>query len=336
MKSTRILAVVLFALAGSISTAEDDAVSSSPADVVNNEQVQNRGANKDNWWDALPRPEYANFEKIEQDQDWFEVYQVASGVFAIYEPGQFEEVISFLVLGNDKALLFDTGLGIGDMRRVVQQLTALDVIVLNSHTHYDHIGGNHQFETIWGRDTAFTRGRAAGSSADAVAEFLAEGWVWKSLPPEFDAADYRSRPFQISKFVDEGDTIDLGGRSLEIIATPGHAPDAICLLDRDNRLLFTGDTFYLATLYTHLDGSDFDAYAATARRLASLADTIDFALTSHNVPVVAASYMTALGAAFAAIQAGTAKDFSISDGFREYFFDGFSIITREAEQQTGR
>jgi glyoxylase-like metal-dependent hydrolase (beta-lactamase superfamily II) len=330
------LAIVLFTFVGCGWGLQHGRAPAPEASVVNNNQVQNRGANKDNWWDALPRPEYASFEKIEQDQDWFEVYKVASGVFAIYEPGQFEEVISFLVLGDDKALLFDTGLGIGDMRRVVRQLTQLDIIVLNSHTHYDHIGGNHQFETIWARDTPFTHSRAAGSSADAVAEFLSEGWVWKSLPPAFDAADYRSRPFQISKFVDEGDVIDLGGRSLEIMATPGHAPDAICLLDRDNRLLFTGDTFYLATLYTHLEGSDFDAYADTARRLAGLANSVDVALTSHNVPVVAAGYMAALGAAFAAIQAGTAADLSISDGFREYFFDGFSIMTRDPDQPGGR
>ena len=103
--------------------------------ISNNEQVQNRGANKDNWWDKLPRPEWASFERIDQDQDWFEVYLVADDVYAIYEPGQFEEVMSFLIIGDKNALLFDTGLGIGDIRRVVEQLTELDIIVLNSHTH---------------------------------------------------------------------------------------------------------------------------------------------------------------------------------------------------------
>lgn len=103
------------------------------------------------------------------------------------------------------------------------------IVVLNSHTHYDHIGGNHQFDTIWGRDTDYTLGRAAGSSPEAVAEFLKDGWVWKSLPDGFVAADFRSRPFTISRFVNEGDVIDLGGRQLEILSTPGHAPDAVCL-----------------------------------------------------------------------------------------------------------
>jgi glyoxylase-like metal-dependent hydrolase (beta-lactamase superfamily II)/membrane-bound inhibitor of C-type lysozyme len=291
-----------------------------------NQQVQNRGAGKDNWWDKLPRPEWSRFERIDQDQDWFEVYRIADGVFAIYEPGQFEEVISFLVTGKEKALLFDTGLGIGDMRRVVEQLTDLDIVVLNSHTHYDHIGGNYQFDTIYARDTDYTRGRAAGSQPEAVAEFLKEGWVWKPLPEGFVVEDYRSRAFTINRFVDEGDVIDLGGRKLEILSTPGHAPDSICLVDRDNRLLLTGDSFYLAPLYTHLEGSDFLDYAKTAARLSGLADDIDAALTSHNVPVVEPRYMTALGDAFAAIESGETDDYVMADGLREYRFDGFSII----------
>jgi glyoxylase-like metal-dependent hydrolase (beta-lactamase superfamily II) len=293
---------------------------------TSNEQVRNRGAGKNNWWDTLPRPEWSAFERIDQDQDWFEVYRIANSIFAIYEPGQFEEVISFLVTGEDRALLFDTGLGIGDMKHVVEQLTDLEVVVLNSHTHYDHIGGNHQFDTIWGRNTDYTLGRAEGSPPEAVAEFLKEGWVWKRLPEGFVAQDFRSRPFTISRFVDEGDVIDLGGRQLEILSTPGHAPDAICLVDRDNRILLTGDSFYLAPLYTHLEGSDFLDYAKTAGRLAALAGDIDAALTSHNVPVVEPRYVTALGAAFAAIEDGSADDPVMTDGLREYRFDGFSII----------
>jgi glyoxylase-like metal-dependent hydrolase (beta-lactamase superfamily II) len=299
--------------------------------VSDNEQVQNRGAGKDNWWDSLPRPEWGRFEKVPTDQTWFEVYRLMDGIYAIYEPGQFEEVISFLIEGDDNALLFDTGLGIGDIRSVVQQLTDRDIIVMNSHTHYDHIGGNYQFETIYGMDTPFTRSRAQGSPHEAVAEFLTEGWVWKELPVGFVAAEYRSHPFMISRIVGEGDTIDVGGRILEILVTPGHAPDSICLLDRENRLLFTGDTFYLAPLYTHLEGSDFDDYARTAARLAGLAPSIDSALTSHNVPLVDASYMTALGQAFDDIRSGAASDYTISDGNREYHFAGFSIIVKEKQ-----
>ncbi|MBT8079121.1 MAG: MBL fold metallo-hydrolase [Gammaproteobacteria bacterium] len=302
-----------------------------PADAAPEAGVENRGGDTANWWDSLPRAEWSLYEKIVQDQDWFEVYRIADGVYAIYEPGQFEEVISFLIEGSEKALLFDTGLGIGDMRRVVEQLTTLDVVVLNSHTHYDHIGGNHQFEFIYGRDTAYTRGRMRGSSTGDVAEFISDGWIWKELPDGFVATEYRSQPFLISEIVDEGSVIDVGGRRLEVLVTPGHAPDSICLIDRANRLLFTGDTFYLAPLYTHIPGSSFDDYVASAARLAGLAGDIDSAMTSHNVPVVDGSYMTALGKAFADIVAGSATDYVVTDGNREYQFDGFSVIVREED-----
>ena len=322
-------ALILLILAAGCSDPQSPETGSAVGD---NEQVQNRGAGKDNWWDSLPRPEWGQYEKVEQSEDWFEVYRIDDDIFAIYEPGQFEEVISFLIVGDEFALMFDTGLGIGNIRRVVDQLTDKDVVVLNSHTHYDHIGGNHLFDTIYGTSLEYTKARALGSPPEAVAGFLREGWVWKPLPQDFVAAEFRSRPFEIDKVVYEGDRIDIGGRTLEILFTPGHAPDSICLLDRGNRQLFTGDTFYLAPLYTHLEGSSFEDYVETASRLAGLAGSIDEAITSHNVPVVDSSYMTALGQAFADIESGEATDVTVSDGNREYHFDGFSVIVRDASE----
>jgi glyoxylase-like metal-dependent hydrolase (beta-lactamase superfamily II) len=77
-------------------------------------------------------------------------------VFAIYEPKQFEEVISYLILGERRALLFDTGLGVGKISTVVGRLTPLAVTVVNSHTHFDHVGGNAEFKDIWNHDLLYT------------------------------------------------------------------------------------------------------------------------------------------------------------------------------------
>jgi glyoxylase-like metal-dependent hydrolase (beta-lactamase superfamily II) len=324
-----ILCIILGACSRQAAPVSADMLESAAPEVADNAQVQNRGADKDNWWDSLPRPEWDAYSKLEIDDTWFDVYRIDDEIYAIYEPGQFEEVISFLIIGDDFALMFDTGLGIGNIRNVVDQLTDLDVVVLNSHTHYDHIGGNHLFDTIYGTPLEYTQKRSLGSPPDAVAGFLQEGWVWKQLPDGFSAADYQSHAFEIDKIVNEGDRIDVGGRVLEILFTPGHAPDSICLIDRENRLLFTGDTFYLAPLYTHLPGSSFEDYANSAKRLAGLADQIDAAITSHNIPMVDASYMTALGQAFADIESGNASDVKISDGNREYLFDGFSVIVKD-------
>ena len=60
------------------------------------------------WCRALPRPEYKTVERVSISDPWFEVYEPAQGVFAIYEPHQAEETISYLIVGEKRALLFDT------------------------------------------------------------------------------------------------------------------------------------------------------------------------------------------------------------------------------------
>ncbi len=293
---------------------------------LDNEQVSNRGAGKDNWWDALPRQAWSRYPRVAQSQDWFEVYRVAPGVLAIYEPGQFEEVISYLITGSERALLFDTGLGIGDMRALVDKLTPLPVTVVNSHSHYDHIGGNHAFDRVLAVDHAYTLERSGGLAHDRVAEAVGPGWIWKKTPPGFDAGQYRIEGYSASGILEDGMKIDLGVRVLEVLLTPGHAPDALCLFDAGNRLLFTGDTFYPAPLYTHLPGSDFEAYANSANRLAGYAGRVDWLMTAHNEPAVDPVYLGGLARAFEAIADGSAS-FVMTDGNREYPFEGFSIIT---------
>ena len=81
-------------------------------------------------------------------QDWFLVSEPSPGVFAIREPVADEDVLSFLVVGETAALLVDTGYGIGSMRAVVESLTDLPIIPVNSHAHWDHIGNNREFPDI--------------------------------------------------------------------------------------------------------------------------------------------------------------------------------------------
>lgn len=161
------------------------------------------------WCRALPRPEYKNIERTPVSDPWFEVYKPAPKVFAIYEPHQAEEVISYLIVGEKRALLFDTGMGISDIKKVTAELTKLPIIVLNSHTHDDHVGGNWQFETIYGMDTEFTRKNALGSREDAQAEVTPDQ-ICGTLPKGFDAKAYVTRPWKIRAYAHDGETFDSG------------------------------------------------------------------------------------------------------------------------------
>jgi glyoxylase-like metal-dependent hydrolase (beta-lactamase superfamily II) len=295
------------------------------------------------WCKALPRPEYKALERIHVSDPWFEVYRVpgfvlanpgvrdvAPGVFAIYEPHQFEETIGYLITGEKQALLFDTGMGISNVKKVVDELTKLPVIVLNSHTHNDHVGGNWQFETVYGMDTDFTRANARGSREEAQSE-LEPGSICGDLPKGFDAKAYATKPWHISRFLHDGDKLDLGGRTIEIISTPGHTPDAICLLDRANGLLFTGDTYYPAPIWLYRPETDLDAYVASVKRLAALAPEIKLVIGAHNIPVASPSVLPRLVAAIEAVRAGKVPARPQEGGKAIYKVDDIEFLLRAAK-----
>ena len=255
------------------------------------------------WCRALPRPEYKTLERVSIRDRWFEVYKPAQGVFAIYEPHQAEETISYLIVGEKRALLFDTGMGISDLKKVVAQLTNLPIVLVNSHTHNDHVGDNWEFSTIYGMDTDFTRQNARGSRLDAQAEITPDQ-ICGPLPKGFDSKAYATRPWKITAYTHDGDRFDLGGRTLEVIATPGHTPDSISLLDRTNGLLFTGDTYCRAPIWLFRPETDLDAYAASIRRLAALAPQVRVVMGAHNIPIASPTVLPRLVAAFDEVRAG--------------------------------
>ena len=254
------------------------------------------------------------------------MYKIRPGIFAIYEPHQLEEVISYLIVGNDRALLFDTGMGISNIQTVVAGLTKLPVSVLNSHTHNDHVGDNWRFTDIYGMDTEFTRVNARGSKEDAQAE-LAPDEICGALPAGFDAKAYATKPFHITHWLHDDDQIDLGGRVLKVISTPGHTPDAIALLDKANGLLFTGDTFYAGPIYLYRPETDLDAYLASVQKLAALAPHLQLLLPAHNVPVARPSILSKVVIAMEQVRRGEVKPIA-NDGKHEYVFEGFSFLMR--------
>jgi glyoxylase-like metal-dependent hydrolase (beta-lactamase superfamily II) len=280
------------------------------------------------WYRPLPRPEYKNIERVPVSNPWFEVYKPAHDVFAIYEPHQAEETISYLIVGETRALLFDTGMGISDIKRVVEQLTKLPVVVINSHTHNDHVGDNWEFETIYGMDTAFTRKNAKGSREDAQAEITPDQ-ICGELPKGFDAKSYATKPWTIASYIEDDDEISLGDRKIRVIATPGHTPDAISLIDRANGLLFTGDTYYPAPIWLFRPETDLAAYAASIRRLAALAPQVKVVLGAHNIPVASPDVLAKLVKAFDEVRAGKIKPTPDSPGKVLYKVDDISFLMRD-------
>ena len=280
------------------------------------------------WCEGMPRPEYKTLQRVDVHSDWFEVYQVQPSVYAIYEPHQFEEVISYLIVGTRRALLFDTGLGVASIREVVTRLTRLPITVLNSHTHFDHTNGNAEFSDVWNENTPFTRANAQTHSSIYGGDALEPERICGMLPAGVRAADYSRRPWRVTHWIHDREKIDLGDRRLQILFTPGHTPDSIVLLDRQHGLLFVGDTYYAGPIYLLTPETDLAVYAHSVSSLVKLMPEVHLVLPSHNLPMASPDVLPRLAAAVREIQSGKAT-FVVTSGYHEYKFDGFSLLLSE-------
>lgn len=279
--------------------------------------------------ERLPRPAYAAFEKHAVSNDWFEVYEIAPGIFALYEPYQWQQVISYLILGQDTALLFDTGNGIGNIKAVVNQLTDKPVTVLNSHTHFDHIGGNFQFDKVMSVSTPFSIANSHGVDNDMVKTEASAEALCKGLPEGVTRASHRIRPFTITDTIKEGDVIDLGNRKLEVLQIPGHTDDSIALLDRKAGFLWTGDTFYEGPIWLYFPETDLAAYGKSIARLAALAPQLTALFPSHGTPKASPALLPEAQKAFELVLQGKATPVPTREGVVTFEFDGFGFLMRE-------
>jgi glyoxylase-like metal-dependent hydrolase (beta-lactamase superfamily II) len=285
------------------------------------------------WFEKLPREAWSKYVKIDQPDSWFVVYRLTEKTYAIYEDGQFEEVISYLVIGDNNAVLIDTGNGIGDIRSLVERITRQPVIVVNTHTHGDHIGGNHQFDEIAVFESDFSRDRAEnGQTRENMGDYLEEDMVWKPFPDYFDELNWKINPFNVTRWLSNGDKIDLGGRVLEVIHTPGHSPDSICLLDKKNQVFWTGDSFYPAPIYVYSLTSSLDQFIDSLEKMVDCMSHYKWVMPSHNEPIVEKRLIKECYDAARNIRDGIACEYTegIADGIKvhRYDYDKFSLIVR--------
>ena len=280
----------------------------------------------------LPRPEYANLERIDYTSEWFELYVVAPGVTAIYEPFQWQEAISYLIEGDEKALLFDSGNGIADIAKITKFLTDKPISVLNSHSHYDHVGGNYAFDEIYGLNTEFTIGRQSGHKNTNISIEASKQALCKALPKGVTEENHLGRPYKISRFINDGHVIDLGNRPLQVVHTPGHTPDALILIDTKHGLMFTGDSYYSGPIWLFAPETDLDQYQKSLAHMIQQAPGINYLLPAHNTPLADPKLLVKALAGIKAVIAGQAQPVSKGEGMVEYIVNEelpFSFLMRD-------
>ncbi len=183
------------------------------------------------------------------------------------------------IRGRDRDLLVDSGLGICSLREFAPDLFDRPVVAVASHSHYDHFGGLHEFETraAHGLDAEAIRRPDFGSllvsdfPPEYHDEFGDDDELITAYPsPDFDAARYNVRPAEPTWLVEDGEIIDLGDRQFVVLHLPGHTPGSIALWDAETGVLFPGDVVYDGVLLDGLPESDITDYVASMERLRSL------------------------------------------------------------------
>ena len=181
--------------------------------------------------------------------DYFTIEALDDRTFAIGEPRYAQANYSYLLLGRERAVLFDAGPGVRDIRPVAESLTSLPITFVPSHFHYDHVGNQVTFQSVAVVDLPYLRERAPdGRLALRFGEHLglAEGIEAPTLV--------------VDTWLAPGSTLALGDRVLRVLHTPGHTRDSISLLDVDSRQLFSGDFLYPGPLFAFLPGSGMGDY----------------------------------------------------------------------------
>lgn len=202
-------------------------------------------------------------------EEWYQVDHLADGVTHIQERfiDPFYRCNIWHVRGRDRDLLFDSGMGVVSLTRMLPWLRAKPLLAVASHAHFDHIGCHHEFA-----ERACHRAEAAILAHPGGHETLADRYavidMFERLPPGgYCQADYRVPEAPATRLLEAGDVIDLGDRYFEVLHVPGHSPGSIALWEARTGILLSGDAVYDGPLVDDSHHSHLPDYLETLCRL---------------------------------------------------------------------
>lgn len=228
-----------------------------------------------------------------------EVTQVAPHTWCLSE---YHLVNAFLVEGEQKAALIDTGCGIGNLAETVRELTDKPLIILLTHNHFDHAGGVEQFPGV----KVYLHpedGKMLAQMDEMVKEMLGASdqnelrrfYIETRIPIRYPDADINEMmkliPKECGKMefdwepMTDGMEFDLGGRTLTAIHTPGHTEGEMCILDSTSRILFSGDTANVGIILMRQPNNDpclIEICRQTMKKLWDLHESYDCLGVGHD------------------------------------------------------
>lgn len=200
--------------------------------------------------------------------DWFTVDKIDEETYIISEYRHWEETHCYLLIGEKRCLLIDTGLGICNIYEEVRKLTDKPITAIATHIHWDHVGGHGYFRDFYAHraELDWLKGEFPLSAA-TVREMVADRC---DLPENFDLNAYKMFQGTPTKILDGGETVDIGGRLIKVIHTPGHSPGSMCFFEPLRGYLFCGDLIYKDTLFAYYPSTDPEAYLNSLETVSKL------------------------------------------------------------------
>lgn len=200
--------------------------------------------------------------------EWFTIDKIDPDTYIISEYRHWEETHAYLLNGNDMSLLIDTGLGICNIYEEVRKLTDKPIAAAATHIHWDHIGGHGYFPEFYAHEAEsdWLRG-GFPLSEDTIREMVIDRC---ELPDGFDVSKYKMFQGEPKRLLKDRDVIDIGGRTAEVIHTPGHSPGHMCFWEKECGYLYTGDLVYKDTLFAYYPSTDPAAYLTSLETIAEL------------------------------------------------------------------
>ena len=210
--------------------------------------------------------------RIATPETWYETTRLGDGVTHVHEPfiKAFYRCNIWHVRGRGRDMLVDSGMGVVSLRQQVPLVSERPLLAVASHTHFDHVGGHHEFaERLVHRDEAELMARP--TRAATLADLYVTDDIFTRLPPApYASSEYAVKAAPATRLVEDGDVIDLGDRHFEIIHAPGHSPGGIMLWEARSAILFSGDTVYDGPLIDDAYHSDVGLYVASMKRILDL------------------------------------------------------------------
>ncbi len=223
---------------------------------------------------------------IEHNSNWFKVSHLNANIYIIEEPKSSQKNVSYLIIGTDTAIMFDTGSGENEtkngykIKHLISDLTNLPTKLILSHFHFDHTQNISEFNGVSFPDLSLLQQNITDVNNY---NFTSKDLFLGTYPVKV----------KVNEWLPLNTDIDLGNRIIQLINTPGHSPESIAIIDKTNKIALLGDFLYNGALFL-FHNNDIAVYKKSVDLLMSILDSKYKLYGAHGTPYVKYSQLKKL------------------------------------------